>query len=302
MKKRIGLTGGTGFIGQYLIRDFGDDYDFVAITSRDEIDGLSPKAGYKKAPYDKDGFLRVFKGCDAVVHLGASIPNQVSAIGSMEEYETNILTSERLLKACGELGIKRIVNVSSVSVYNKKSRMPLNESMPSQPDNCYGLSKVTVELMAEMLAKSCGFSVITLRVSQVLGYMRGRNNGFFSMLLKNACEGKVITVYGQGVAARDYIYVKDVSRAIVSAIERSDCTGVFNIGSGCPTTNRELAEAYIAGTDSASNIAHKDVENEDTRFWYMDTTKAKQQLGFVPAYSPVDMARDMKREMELAER
>ena len=300
MKRRIGLTGGTGFIGQYLIRDYGDQYEFVAITSRDDCSAFSPKARYVKDSYTREGFLRAFEGCEEVIHLGASIPEQVTEIGDMDAYYRNIASSEQLFMAYKTLEVKRIINISSVSVYGKMSEMPLKESMQYKPDSCYGISKATVEMLANMYGRKFGFTCLSLRVSQVLGYMRGRNNGFFSMLLNNACQGKEIPIYGQGKAARDYIYVRDVAGAIVSALETDVPSDVFNIGSGMPITNTELAEAYIAGIGSNSIIRHIDVEREDDRFWYLDTQKAQDLLHFTPFYSISDMARDMKHEMELA--
>ena len=300
MKKRIGLTGGTGFIGQYLIRDHGDEFDFVVATSRDDCTGFSPKAEYRKTTYDLDGFIDAFGGCDAVVHLGAAVPKNVNEVGSMADYYSNVLCSEMLFLAAGKIGIEQIINISSVSVYQKSGPMPLRESLPIEPDNSYGLSKAMVELMSQLYRKKFGYSVTTLRVSQVLGCKKNMARGFYWMLLTNALRNKEITICGRGAAARDYIYVRDVAGAIACALTNPDHSGVYNIGSGKATSNLELAEAYIAGMNSSSPIVHIETEHEDSRYWYMDTSKAEEALGFTPAYDPVSMARDMKREMESA--
>ena len=299
MKRRIGLTGGTGFIGQYLIRDYGDAFDFIVATSRDNCTALCQKAEYRKATYDLDGLENAFCDCEAVVHLGAAVPKNVTEIGSMADYFKNILSSEALFQAAGKLDIKHIINISSVSVYRKDDCMPLTESMCMEPDNSYGVSKATIEILSELYQKKYGYSVTTLRISQVLGCKKNMAQGFYWLLLNNALCNKEITIYGRGIAARDYIYVRDVAGAIACALQKKDCDGIYNIGSGKATSNLELAEAYITGMNSSSRIEHIEVEQEDSRYWFMDISKAKETLGFVPAYDLVSMARDMKKEMQL---
>lgn len=304
MRKRIGLTGGTGFIGQQLIRDFGDEYEFVAVTSRDDCSGLCQKAEYRKTAYDASGFTNAFGDCEALVHLGASIPGRVTDTGSMADYYENVLSSEALFSAAGKCSIRQIINISSVSVYNKKEQMPLKESMRMKPDNSYGLSKATVEMMSDIYKEKYGYSVTTLRVSQVLGYkkrLRNLANGFYSMLFSNALCDRDITILGKGIAARDYIYVRDVCGAIACSLERPEKSGAYNIGSGKATSNTALAQAFVSGMKSNSNIVHLETNNEDDRYWFMDISRAQKELGFSVRFDAEAMAWDMKREMELAE-
>lgn len=299
MKKRIGLTGGTGFIGQYLIRDYGDKYEFVAVTSRDDTAGLNPKADYIKTEYTREGFAKAFEGCDAIVHLGSHVIE-----GSEKELDTrpyigNIDVADSVFSAGNKIGIKNIVNASSVAVYYQAEDHPLRETDPLLPNSIYGISKVAVESLARLYNERYDMRIKSLRYAQVLG-LRHVHTLFYGMLLRNASQGEPITIWGDGIAARDIIYVRDAARAAVAAIEHPDCWGEYNVGHGYPSSNMDLAVAYRDGFQSDAEIIKVHVENEDKHSWCIDPKKIKDELQYEPMYSLLSMTRDMKREMEIS--
>lgn len=293
MKRKIALTGGTGFIGQYLIRDYSDKYDFVIATS-----GPVPKiGGGYHTDYSKKSFKEIFQGCDAIVHLGSRVPNSVTLLEEIGPYLENVITTEHLLQAAVELNIQRVIFTSSVSVYEKNVGSALSEDNICMPDNVYGISKAAAEMLFGLYAKRYGIEPIVLRVSQVLGYRHYKSSGFYSMLQNNAYENKQITLYGEGKACRDYIYVKDVCAAIDCSLQDQAIPGVYNIGSGVPTSNLALAEAYCKVFENDAGIVHVSVAQEDGRFYYTNIHKAKNGLGWEPQYDLTSMITDIKAEM-----
>ena len=298
MMERIGVTGGTGFIGRYLLRDYADQYDFIVTTSQRNPANTVPGVEYRYSDFTVQSFRSIFSGCSAVIHLGASIPESVTALDSIERYWSSIASTEALLGAMAANQIKRLVFLSSVSVYGKGEAMPLRETYPYNPDNAYGIAKASIEMMLHLYEKQYGIKAAVLRVSQVLGYKEYKTKGFFSVLQDASRNHYAIPIYGEGRASRDYIYVKDVSRAIICALRSKDLAGVYNIGSGKPTTNMELAEAYCAAFENPAGIKKVHVDQEDSRYWYMDISKAERVLGFRPQYDLDSMVRDIKREME----
>lgn len=295
MKKRIGITGGTGFIGQYLIRDYSDKYDFVAATSGDSAIGAGVK--YCHTDYSTDSLKEIFQSCEAIVHLGSKVPDSVTAFDPIEPYLENVTATDRLLRAAVDLNIGHIVFTSSVSVYEKSNDRPLAEDAVCRPDNAYGVSKAATEMLLWLYAKQYGIRPVILRVSQVLGYREYKNPGFFGMLQDNSFKGNAITLYGEGKACRDYIYVKDVCSAIDCSLQRPSVCGTYNIGSGKPTSNLALAEAYCATFDNKAGITHVPFEKEDTRHWYMDIQRARDELGWQPMYDTIGMVADIRSEM-----
>lgn len=299
MKKRIGLTGGTGFIGQYLIREYGDRYDFIAITSRDDCSRFSDKATYIKNTYDREGFLRVFKDCEAVIHLGGNVIRGSEKGIDAEPFLRNIQLADDVFSSCHLMGIKNVVFASSVAVYAQAEDHPLREDDLLSPASVYGISKVAAEQLSLLYNSKFEMCIKSLRYAQVLGF-REVHTLFYGMLLKNASQGLPITIWGEGIAGRDIIYVKDAALAAVIALEHPLLAGAFNIGQGRIVTNMDLAQAYTEGFDSKAEIVKIPVEHEDMHRWCINCDKAKKQLGFTPQYDLIPMARDMKHEMELA--
>ncbi|MDD6188456.1 MAG: NAD(P)-dependent oxidoreductase [Clostridiales bacterium] len=299
MKKRIAVTGGTGFIGQYLIRDFGDEYDFIVPTSRSVFDGLCTKARYVQSDYSRADFLNYFRECDAVIHLGGYVIKGSDKDLITKPYINNISLAADVFSACEELSIKNVVCASSVAVYKQAEGHPLKENDILKPNSMYGVSKVAIEQMAELYNSMYGMSIKNLRYAQVLGYRRQVFTQFYGMLLRNASQGLPITVWGEGIAARDVIYVRDAARAAIAAVEHPTVCGSYNIGSGRAVSNMELAEAYTKGFDSSAPVSKIPVEHEDSHIWCVNCEKAAVELDFTPDYSMLEMARDMKHEMEI---
>ena len=297
MSRKIGLTGGTGFIGQCLIREYGDDYEFMALSSQQTFRQYSPKATYVSGTYNYASFLEAFSDCDCIVHVGAVIPKSVSTIGSVNDFVEDLVTTEQLLQAMNTLEIKQIVFSSSVAVYNKECGKPLNEEMLCEPDNSYGLIKVAVETMIHMYERKYDLRPTILRLSQVLGYREYDESSFYAMLMNRAIKNEPLTIFGEGVSTRNYIYVKDAARAIKYAIDKPDCYGTYNIGMPFSSSNTELACAYIEGFESKSIIEHIPVECEDKRYYEFDVSKAERIMGFTTEFDLKTMTSDIKKEM-----
>ena len=114
--------------------------------------------------------------------------------------------------------------------------------------------------------------------------------------MENAADGKPLLIYGNSIGRRDYIYVKDACRAIWLSLQKYALCCVFNIGSGTGTTNLELAKAVIDGFNSSSEVETQRDKKEDTSVCYLDTQKAKNELGFVCQYSLSEAFKELSNE------
>lgn len=295
---KIGVTGGTGFIGQYLLREADENNQFVVLTSREASDLWikSPYITYATGKYAYESFLNIFKECDAIVHLGA-VRSNPDAEKEFRNYLVNIQVSEALFQAATDLGICNIVNISSTAVYDASVSMPFFEDGKTAPLSYYGAAKLVIENIAHLYNVRKKMKIKSLRLAQVLGV--GERPGYMPTIFLEKClKGEKLSVYGQGIGGKEYIYVKDVVTAIKCAYQNSQNEGVYNIGSGILTTNRELAEFYCSAFENPAGYELLVEKPENVVRHYMNVEKAKREIGFCAAYDVESALRDMKEQIK----
>lgn len=297
---KIGLTGATGFIGQYLIKMYGDKYEFVAITSKENTDYLCQLATYRKANYSIDSFENVFVGCDAVIHLGGKVMHGLDCSMEVSGYVENLELCENVFRACNNLGIKNVVFTSSVAVYDQRNANPVDEEDKCQPNSMYGVMKLAAEKIAEIYNRRYDMCIKTLRVAQVLGlHEKIDTTQFWDKLLVNSYNKKPITVYGKGITGRDIIYVKDVAIALMAAVNKCKLSGVYNIGTGYICTNSDIAHIYCDVFGNTSGIRFETDKEETGIQTCMNCGKAERDLGYKAQYDIKAMVSDIKNEYEI---
>lgn len=278
---KIGVIGGSGFVGRCFDQMYKDDFEIVDI---------SRKSG-AVTEYTYEQLAKALSGCDSAVILAARKVNAREE-QALELYYDNIRVVENTLKACRKLGIKNIVFTSSRCVYSSDQPVPVPENGTIQPINYYGISKHTAEQLCMYDNDRFGSSIKILRLAQIIS--RDENGYMIDQFVKNALAGEPLAIYGNGVGERDYIYIKDVCRAIMLSLLRFHRIGVYNIGSGRGTTSKELAQAVISGLDSSSDCVMRTDKPEDVSVSYLDVSKAKEELGFECAFSLTDAFKDLK--------
>nr|WP_296957173.1 NAD-dependent epimerase/dehydratase family protein [uncultured Mediterraneibacter sp.] len=295
---KIGVTGGTGFIGQYLLKENSDENEFFVITSRADCADLytHPNITYVTEEYDQNGFKKAFSECEAVVHLGAKRSSKEYE-ESILNYTDNLRVSEELFKACRELGIKNIVNISSTAVYDSTLPTPFTEKMAVAPLSNYGAMKHTIEGVAHLFNRKYGMNIKSLRIAQVMGV--GERGGYMLSIFQQRCLAQEpLNVYGKGIAGREYIYVKDVAKAIMCALNSKTEKEIFNIGSGTLTSNLELAQAFCEVFENKAGYQCLTDKKEVIEYFLMLGEEAKSELGFEPDYTLKKALYDMRNILE----
>ena len=296
---RIGVTGGTGFIGQYLLRDLGNKYEFI-IPIRKETIVPANKMGinYVRCDYTVNSLHKVLEGCDKVIHMASlGMPKEQREL-HMKDYDINITLTGIVLQVCRELGIKHIIFTSTKSVYEKSCSNHIeNERM--KPFDEYGVSKTCSEVLADFYARAYNLSIAIFRMPEVCGLdlTRGVLNPFWNMLLEKSCRKEKIPVYGRGKAKRELIYVKDVIRALDIAIERG-ISGIFNISSGYLTSNIDIVLAFCKIFSNSENYELLPEKEEWGTNDTLDVTKSFNELGFKTKYGLYEIIEDIKKEYE----
>lgn len=294
----IAITGGTGFLGQTIIKMYGKEYDFVVLSRKKAFESLQNNEKYITVNYEnKDELKKALFDCDAVIHLGASVMHDMDSDVCLPKYIHNLTFSDNLFGVCRELGIKNIVNASSAAVYGMNVNKAYTEEDLCFPNSCYGLIKHAVEDLAYLYNQNYGMKIKSLRYGKILGYWDMTSpKSFWGILLNNCINKEPIPVWGSGKTGRDVLYVKDASYATISAILRSECKGVFNIGSGRVSSNAEIAKKYCDVFGNTAGIKHVPMESEKIVRTSLDCSKAKREIEFSVRFGLEDMIYDIKKE------
>lgn len=282
--EKIGLIGGSGFIGRKFIEMYGDSY---------ELKDLSRKGGLPE--YSAEAIEDGLRGCDSVVILAAKKVNSKEKQSYML-YEDNVRVVENTLIACNKLGIKNIVYLSTRCVYSNNTQSPIHESSEIAPVNYYGISKYVGDMVCRYYSENYNMNIKILRLSQVLGL--GDDNGYmFANFLQKAQAKETLPVWGNGIERRDYIYVKDVCRGIESALLGYERSGIYNLASGVGVSNPELARAICGAFGNKDNYELLTDKPEDKTVAYFDTELIKRDFGFVCSFTIDSMMQDMAKEV-----
>lgn len=289
---KIAVTGGTGFIGKYLVRELSKDNEIIVLAIEEgEIPSIAGEK-YYHTDYSKDSLKTVLSGCDAIVHMaGVRSPQNKSECG-IGYYSDNITVSDNIFSVAAEKGIANIVMLSTQSVYNGTMEMPLTEDKTS-PFSLYGVSKLMAEDLSVYYNRKYGMKIKQLRLAQVLGI--GERKNLMSVYLEKSVNKETLPVYGKGISTKTYIYVKDVVRAVKCAIEHPKVCGAFNIAMDCSVTNARLAQSFCEVFGNDGNFVFLPEKKEDGEIWSMDNSKAKEKLGFYPRYTLKDALTDMRK-------
>lgn len=294
----IALTGGTGFIGQYLIPELLRDPDIRirCLTRRDTLDGCrqDERLEYVTCGFTQEELTDALCGCDGVIHLGGSVPGSVK---SEDEFFTQCIGMIQCAKGVFDASVKNkirnVVFASSISVYNYDKEQPYTEDDRCDPFNMYAIAKLAIEKMALNYHKQFGLNVKALRISQVFGARKDVVRPFLRMLEENCLAGKSVTLFGTGETAQDYVYVRDVCKAIVLALQHGDDFGEFNIGAGRAISNTELALAFCEGFQNPAGVTYVKDGKEIMFHRALNIHKARSAWGYEPSYTLVEACREM---------
>lgn len=281
---KIGVVGGSGFVGQSFAEQYKNDF---------EIFNISRQKGAVNE-YSSKELEEALLGCDSVIILAAKKVNPKED-QNLELYLDNVTIVENTLNACKKLGIKNIVFTSSRCVYSNQQNSPIPENSKIEPINYYGISKSNAEQLCISYNEKFNMNIKILRIAQIIS--KDKNGYMIDKFISNALVNQPLTIYGKSLGKRDYIYIKDVCKAIYLSLLRLEQAGIFNIGSGIGTSSKELAQAIINGFESSSDIVALEDKPEDTSITFLDTTKAKNVLGFECDFSLNDAFKSLNEKM-----
>jgi UDP-glucose 4-epimerase len=190
---------------------------------------------------------------EVLIHLAAQMDVRKSVAEPAFDAEVNIGGFLNLIEAGRETGLKRVILASTGgAIYGEQETFPCDEQHRARPLSPYGVSKLSTEMYLFFYKEQYGIDCIALRYSNVYGPRQDPHGeaGVVAIFCGRMLAQQPCTIYGDGEQTRDYVYVSDVVRANLAALNSPASSGAFNIGTGQETSVNQLygALAKIAGT------------------------------------------------------
>jgi len=288
------VTGAAGFIGSsladalldrgYTVRGM-DNFETGREVALEPLEGREGFIFEEADIRDADAMADLTDGVDYVFHQAAvpSVPRSVD--DPVTTTDANCTGTATVLDAARKNDVDSVVVASSSSVYGSSEELPKVETMESNPESPYALSKHFTEKLALQCSDLYDIDTAALRYFNIFGPRQDPNGEYAAVIPKFIdlmLNGEQPVIYGDGEQSRDFTYIDNAIQANILAAE-SDVTGeAFNVGTGGRVTVNELVETLndLLGTDI--DPVHDDPRPGDVRHSHADISKAEELLGYEP--------------------
>lgn len=287
---KVLVTGGAGFIGSHIVDAClaaGHDVAIVDDLSTGKRANVDPRARLHQADLrDEDALKAVFEleRPEVISHQAAKANVRESMARPRLYAEVNILGSLNLLEQARQYGVKKIVYASTGgAVYGEPEYLPADEAHPINPLDPYGASKHQVEHYLYIYRKHYGLDYTVLRYANVYGPRQDPEGeaGVIAIWTALMLKGKTATVYGTGEQERDFVYVGDIARANVLALDKGGGE-IINLGSTIPTSINQVFDLLKSITGYAQERIHGPAKAGEVYRSYITHDKAERLLGWAP--------------------
>ncbi|AZR74762.1 dTDP-glucose 4,6-dehydratase [Anoxybacter fermentans] len=299
MFKKVLVTGGAGFIGSnflhYMVNKY-PDYFFINLDlltyagNLENLVGIEKKPNYQFIKGDIADQKLVNKivgdGVDCIINFAAESHVDRSIYDPGIFVKTNITGTLVLLEAARKYGVKKFIQISTDEVYGSLGPKGLfTEESPLAPNSPYSASKASADLLVRTYHRTFGLPVNITRCSNNYGPYQFPEK-LIPLFITNALEEKELPLYGDGLNVRDWIYVEDHCHAIDLVLHRGKNGEIYNIGANNEMTNLEITRIILEELGKSGSLIKfvKDRPGHDRRY-AIDSTKIRQDLGWIPKYN-----------------
>jgi len=291
------VTGGAGFIGSAIVRRLLCEgarrvvvIDNLLTGRESNLEEVRGSIEFQRADIRRyEEIAPLIRGAAVVFHEAAipSVPRSID--DPVPSHEVNIDGTFNVLRAAREGGAGRVVYAASSSAYGDTEELPKRESMTPRPKSPYALQKLVGEYYGSVFSSVYQLETVALRYFNVYGPRQDPSSpysGVLSIFLKAALERRAPTIFGDGLASRDFTYVEDVAELNLKAARAAHVSGkVYNGGNGGRITLNE-AWALVQKLEGVDIPAVYGAPRAgDVRDSQADTALACRDLGHAPRYS-----------------
>lgn len=287
------VTGAAGFLGSALANRLA--HEGHQVRGLDDLSAGDPSRLQSDVIFtrgdvtDRPKLWTLLQDVDSVYHLAARVSVPESVIYPREYNAVNVGGTVGVMEAMRDVGVRRVVLISSGSVYGDQHSQPLNEDTPPEPASPYAVSKLAAEYYVRTIGALWGIETVVLRVFNAYGPgqpLPAAHPPVIPHFLRQTARSGSLIIHGGGQQTRDFVFVDDVVEAMVaSATAPSINRQVLNIGSGTETTIRSLAQHVVEVVGLGADWIYMADQDPGPSRMCADITLAKNKLGYQPRIS-----------------
>ncbi len=287
---KVLITGGAGFIGSNIadrLVELGMEVVIVDNLFNGMKENINKKALFYEVDVRDKDLKKVFKkeSPDIVIHNAAQLSVRVSVEDPLFDADVNVIGGLNVFNCSMHQKVKKVIFASSGgTVYGEQEVFPADESHSTNPISPYGVAKLASEKYLYYFFKTYGLRYIALRYANIYGPRQDPlgEAGVVAIFSSRILRGEAPVINGDGNQTRDYVFVGDVVKANVAAIER-DFTGCINIGTSKETTVNELFY-YLRETSGNKDLeeTHGPAKPGEQYRSVLSAKMAEEVLGWEP--------------------
>ena len=290
---KILVTGGAGFIGSTIVDLLikrGDEVVIIDNLSTGKEKYLNEKAKFYNADItngEKINEIFESENPEVVIHTAAQVMLRKSLEEPVFDAKTNIMGTINILEACRKNNVKKIIYTSTGGArVGEPEYLPVDEKHPLNPCAPYGISKHTAEHYVWMYGELYGLDYLMFCFGNVYGPrddpITKRVTAIFAHKMM---KGEKPQIFGDGEQTRDFIYVRDLAEFIVNSIDKNPKHNLFHLADGKQISVNKIFKILkdLAGYEGEAE--HIDAIPGEVRDIVLDTTLAKEELGWEPKHS-----------------
>jgi UDP-glucose 4-epimerase len=287
------ITGAAGFLGSGLSNRLtreGHQVRGLDDLSAGDPQALSPEVLFTRGDVnDRPKLWTLLQDVDCVFHLAARVSVPESVLYPREYNMVNVGGTVTLMEAMRDVGVHRVVQISSGAVYGDQGSLPFQEEAIPNPRSPYAVSKLSAEYYVRTIGSLWGIETVCLRVFNAYGpgqRLPPAHAPVIPCFLRQATQNGTLVIHGDGSQTRDYVFIDDVVNAMTAAASAPAIDKlVINVGSGTETSVRELVRLVTETTGGQPEVVYNPRVEGGVSRMRADLTLASQKLGYAPRVS-----------------
>ncbi len=288
------VTGGTGFMGSHIVELLlQEGHQVTVLTSSSSI---HPNIQHIQANIrlirgdfgNRQVIFQSLQNIEIVIHIAWTTVPKTASENPSYDAQSNIIGGIHLLEAAVEARVKKVLFISTGgALYGVPEYTPIDEQHPIQPISAYGISKMAFERYLHFYYKNKGLDYTIFRIANAYGTRQNltKNQGVIGIWLQKIKNNEPIEIWGDGEVVRDYIYVKDIAKAIANSLNYKGKEHIFNLGSGRGYSLNEILAICQKISKKDSSVHYLEGRSFDVPANILSIERVQQELNWQPSTS-----------------